>query len=344
MLMRYLIPFIFTITLFTACEVVSEVERLEDEPQLVVNSIIHPDTMMWVHVTNSNPIFNQTAINPIKDAGVTIMENGSLEHKLTFQELRYDSLGIKQSFYVDRNQIPKEGASYEVTVESPTLGQAKSAVQLIPPEVPLQLSDFSIDTVSLRDRFILTNINATLGFQDNPETTDYYALSVFRRRDERSPILVSGIWSKQFFSSRDVALLDDGTQDLESLTDEDGLLEFFGEFGAVFSDATFDGKFKEIEIKLSPLSSIGENNTTKNFESQFRFELKHISRDLYLYAKSILEAQKSIQISNVTLPFSEPVKIYSNIEGGQGIFGAYNGYSVIYDVKEQRVIDESGHQ
>ena len=342
--MRYLIPFVFTITLFAACEVVSEIERLEDEPQLVVNSIIHPDTMMWVHVTNSNPIFNQTSIKPIKDARVTITENGSREHKLTFQEQRYDTLGIKKSFYMDRKQVPTEGATYEVTVESPTLGRAQSAVQEIPPEVPLQLTDFSIDTVNLRDRFVLNNVTATLGFQDNPESTDYYALSVFRRSEERSPILVSGIWSKQFFSSRDVALLDDGTQDLESLTGEDGLLEFFGEFGAVFSDATFNGKFKEIEINLSPVSSIGENNTTKNFESQFRFELKHISRDLYLYAKSILEAEKSISISDVNLPFSEPVKIYSNIKGGQGIFGVYNGYSVIYDAQQQRVIDESNPQ
>lgn len=343
--MNHLYLTIAIIFFVAACEVTSEINRLEDEPQLVVNSIIHPDTTVWVEVTNSNPIFNQEEIRHVEDAEVKILEVGGKEYQLNFKEVvGPEPFNNVQKFYTREDLRPVSGIPYKVVVESPSLGKAESETQIIPPKVPFDISDISIITTEVQGRpFQRLEGRLTLSFKDNGDTENYYSISVFYKNPGPSLRRVSGIWERLVFVSNDAALLDQGNQELSETAEA----ESFFRFDATFSDNTFNGSQKNIDLSISPSTTLIPVDSTDAATEQntvLRFELKHVTKDIYLYAQSIREAQKNVDIEGVKLPFSEPFKIYSNIEGGQGIFGAYNGYSVIYDVNEQRVINESNQQ
>ena len=90
-----------------------------------------------------------------------------------------------------------------------------------------------------------------------------------------------------------------------------GILEILGVFGkdvSYFTDETFDGK----EITFTVLL---ENYSEDN--SHIAVEVDGLSYDTYKYLSS-----KSQQVDNETnVPFSDPVMVYNNIEGGYGIVG-----------------------
>jgi hypothetical protein len=74
----------------------------------------------------------------------------------------------------------------------------------------------------------------------------------------------------------------------------------------LFSDDSFDGKSREFDIYSSDFSSTG---------GSLRFDLWHISRELFQYQLSIYQ-----YLNNDFDFFNEPVVIFSNIDQGLGIF------------------------
>jgi hypothetical protein len=74
----------------------------------------------------------------------------------------------------------------------------------------------------------------------------------------------------------------------------------------LFSDDSFDGKSREFDIYSSDFSSTG---------GSLRFDLWHISRELFQYQLSIYQ-----YLNNDFDFFSEPVVIFSNVDKGLGIF------------------------
>jgi hypothetical protein len=80
----------------------------------------------------------------------------------------------------------------------------------------------------------------------------------------------------------------------------------------VFSDGSFDGTLYQIRVSANSYSG-----PFLNFSDHYTLRIAQISRDAYLYERTLSQYYNAR--GN---PFAEPVTVYSNIEGGYGIFRA----------------------
>jgi hypothetical protein len=83
----------------------------------------------------------------------------------------------------------------------------------------------------------------------------------------------------------------------------------------LFKDELFQNAYKNFEMREST------NLFMDSIKTGFTFTLANVSEDTYKYYKSI----PSNDASN---PFTDPVKVHSNINGGFGIFGSIS-YSIV---------------
>lgn len=103
------------------------------------------------------------------------------------------------------------------------------------------------------------------------------------------------------FSSADIIFKD------EQLTKENRGWPAY--FSNVFSDQLFNGREYEFTVE----SRLRKGTAGSNYVV---VELQSITGDLYSYLKSVMLYRITPQDS-----YTEPIMIYSNIEGGWGIFG-----------------------
>jgi hypothetical protein len=94
--------------------------------------------------------------------------------------------------------------------------------------------------------------------------------------------------------------------------------------GLSFTDAIFDGKEYTIKVFFSK-HYYSETNEEVNYE----VFLYSMSRASHLY--KISSASQSSTEDN---PFSQPVQVFSNVNHGMGIFGAFNSTKMRINVKE----------
>ena len=68
-------------------------------------------------------------------------------------------------------------------------------------------------------------------------------------------------------------------------------------------------------------------------ESQRNGTLQFMEAHLYTTDRAYYDYHKSLYSYNLTNSFSDPIKLYSNVKGGLGIFGAYRIYSLHIPVR-----------
>ena len=189
--------------------------------------------------------------------------------------------------YVSSHQV-KEGNIYRLEVSVPDFNMV-SAETRIPNKIKILKLDTA--TVSGSNEYD-KNLQFKLRFNDPPAEENYYMITVYQSFNNSGTYDFSRIGS----SSQDEAI---------------GLIRTFDQ-RLIFTDELINGKNTEIVFK------------TQNFfhGDIVKVELSHITRDYFLYLKSL-----DLQYKTKNNPFAENVKVYNNIENGFGILGAFNPYS-----------------
>jgi hypothetical protein len=80
-----------------------------------------------------------------------------------------------------------------------------------------------------------------------------------------------------------------------------------------FSDITFNGTNKSFRFYLSYIEGIFFD------DPKYIINLRHVSEEYYKYYSSV-----NLQLITQGDPFAQPTVIFSNIDGGFGIFAAFN--------------------
>jgi hypothetical protein len=102
----------------------------------------------------------------------------------------------------------------------------------------------------------------------------------------------------------------------------------FGNRYRVFTDDLFNGSeytFK-MQVRINPDEEEDDNDYyyTANYPDpvslELYVELQHLTRDYYLYLKSRANARTNEDFGGM---FTEPIQVYTNVEGGIGILGSY---------------------
>ena len=295
--------FILLLAWMVGCEMdAKNVKVPQAQSKLVVTGFISPqDTVIQVQVTQSSPIYGATqsssqSIQPnIIDATV-VLSDGVTSVQLHYEPTKNDpSFPSKQTGnYVisAANLAVLPGKSYFLTVRTPDGREVKAACT-----VPLQVNDAITTLLDSSD--VANNPNypnpyprkeytLTVDWQDTPGEGDYYRIFA------EIPLYQSQVPGTGTKST------------IYAPINFEQAEEFFKDEG---NDG---GKFI---VKSTRFSQSHVPGTTKA-ERKVNVYLLTTDKNYYQY-------HRNLSNNSEDNPFAEPTLVFSNIEGGLGVFAAY---------------------
>ena len=268
--------------------------------KVVINSLFCPDSILKIHVSLSEGI--ESDIQIVENAQIRLYEND-----IFIQNISYLSKGWYSS-----NYYPKAGMKYkiDVNIEGYDIVTAESLI----PENPL----ISAFTCQLLEGFDLDwgshNSNVKLIFKDFENYSNFYELSFFSFLDN---VNSAGLADSPVMNHMsDLSILADSELEFKPN-------QFF------FSDNLFNGLEKTVFLNYLGGTYIDPvNNVIKN--SIFYALFKTVSPEYYNFRKSWTKHvyNQDTDIHNddpiVLLFKGDPIEMYTNVNGGYGIFAGYN--------------------
>jgi hypothetical protein len=279
---------ILSVLLF-ACQKEIKYKGSGSKSLLVLNAVVENDSIFSVYLEKS-VFFLSAEQNSSKHitSGATI----TVKNITTGEEFVVSNPTVENRY--DFPFVVSPNTSYSIQVEHadyPTI----SATMISASVIPL----LSVDTISVikNNQSIL---KSTLTWND-PLDENYYMIRVNMDVED-----VEYSYSQLLYiSSTDVAI------DNSENTDISGNVYDVHEL--LFDDKKFNGKQKKLEIN----SNFATYYFSPDVNIKLTYYLISMNKETYLYYRSAL---KNLYMDE----FSEPVKVYSNIKNGFGIFGTVN--------------------
>lgn len=307
-------PVIIAIFFLASCEEIIEFKGEKLEPKIVMYSLFDPDSLIAVSIGRSYSVFEEDH-NPeqIPDAAVRLYRDGEFLSELEYLPLPpgYIYSGMENlSRYVAPGIRPEPGSLYRIEAGVPGLKSVWAEVQL--PE-PVPVTD--IDTFVITGYYQVRRIGTRVRFNDPAGEDNFYRLNVSMIEGSYTGPL-NEPWSDEYtvwVNREDFtgAVIDDpllkpaGDEDIFGLSDQNHF--------HIFSDELIPGKEYDLNLRVFAW----EKDYSYYEFIHYRIELQSISRDLFLYLRSM-----SLHFSSGESPFVEPVIVYSNVVNGLGIVGA----------------------
>ena len=294
---------ISSLVFLAACEKTVYFDVETKENRLVVNSFLQPDSTNRAVVSLSvDPLAIGFESERVSDATIAISKNGSFIGNFTHE--------FNGDYYIQNDLLHAEpNDEFELTVSAPGK-ETVTASTTIPSLIPIS-SAAIVDTFLIPISYssidpygnviyidtLVPYFKMAITFTD-PGTEDYYSLAV----------MYKDIFNESFacVSTNDPIFTVSGEYNFGA-ENQAGAATFCDE--VMFTDVTFNGTNKTIELNIYAINTIGIA------APRFEFELKHVSKEYFQYYTTMEK-----QVENEGNPFGEPVIIYSNIENGFGIF------------------------
>ncbi len=275
----------------------------------VVNCFFEPDSAFKLYLGLTTEIFDDNSSTTIPNANVRIIaEGGSVIqlHKIS------DNIYISDS-------VAHRGIKYKLEIQTEDYGIITSE-SYIPSEVPV------IDTAVYEDDGIFDDYigyflsTATLHIYDVLSIDNYYEISAVcsQNLDTSNPYFntLNEIAVNDLYSEDPVISAENNIDRAESLF-------------LLFSDKMFKDSDFFLNIRFWD-SWLAYSDTIGTYaDGDLIFILKNTSKDYFLYQKSLMLHKKEIasmgieEFTNMLFVYKN-TEIYSNIQGGVGIFAGYN--------------------
>lgn len=268
--------------------------------QLVVQSFISPqDTLIRVYVSESAPIFghkqqnNWGMINSLPDAKVEITHN-SIVYNLVFD-------ANEQAYIIDTLQLKIiAGETYNIKVSRGA--EIVTATCTVPAPLPFDLSLDKIELKAEIDPQTKDTLNMfyrlATSFTDLNTPTDYYRLHISSN---------SQVWEYLY----------DGQGNIVDsvLNDHENYAYFENSEQELVSDEEYQNK----RVLQNSTIYLNDRHSGQIVSSTITFGMMHTDVNYYKYHTSA-----EAHLRNQGNPFAEPSLVFTNIQGGLGIFAAYN--------------------
>lgn len=268
-----------------ACEKEIVLKQEEVEPRIVVNSIFSANDTIWVQLSESRNVLFEGELPVITDAALQLTDgNGSV-----LGEFIHESDG---NYYMP-TVLPVAGNRYGIIASKAGL-KSVSAFSA----APNLISVTSIDTVSFAD---VSEMEFTIKFSDDVTETNYYSISIASYNGYPNELGEVVYYENNYFTTKEFYVVNGGDDIGGDGTKYDSEFYFTDEL-LVGADISFKGRIYYFSDSEEPRF--------------FVVKVASLSEDLYKYKvtyANYLNTQGS--------PFAEPVRVYSNVENGFGIFG-----------------------
>lgn len=280
-----------------SCEKIIDINIPDKSRKIVLNSIIDPENIFTMHLTQSKSILEDNIVLILEGAEVKVYEGGSFIGNMDY--LGHDAYYLP-GFY------PAIGKKYRVEVAHSVLETVEAEVV-----VPEPISIIEVDTSSSISEWGQKLYNLNFTFNNHTDEISYYAVSIgltIHIYDWENQIFLDSTetYNTYFSTSRET---NSGIG--ENLMDND--LSFFIDDKLFFSDEMFIGQdgVKELALEYyvySPGDSV-----------MVDVRLDHIAPSYYYYSVS---KEKYYRADGN--PFAEPVQVYNNVHNGFGLLSSFS--------------------
>jgi hypothetical protein len=300
---RQSLPILVVSLLFVSCfEKYHELELADYEPKLVVNSFFNVGEPIKVSISGSLSRTNTGKFLPVVDAKVDLYEEETWKEELkggpnNDGRIWLDSIGTW--FYYSQSILPQPGKKYRIEVSAPGF-KSVTAESMVPGSSALQILDTIVINRDIKNNTGDYILRVSLKMENMIKQRWYYLnaayLNAITEWDGINPEKIVG-YRKSHFPVR----VNDPLIGLrEGRVKEDYLL---------FNNPLAPDEKYQFYVNLMFRSIHGPHVS---------LNLVTLSDEAYNYFESVSD------FKNNEPAYSEPVKLYSNVEGGFGIFAAIN--------------------
>ena len=312
-----------------SCEKIIDFEAKETESKIVLYSTLQNDSIITCQLGLSYAVFD-ARYSPvqIKNAEVKLYKDNTFIENMTYTlppvvDPNYYNYVQYFSYYKSSSQIPESLSDYKIEVSIPGYLSVNSSAHL--PElvnitnIDTQLIAEEVEAWDSEWNYEQKVLEAKIHFSDPPDEDNFYRLVVrqnygiypgdkYEPYNSEIPVLLS---------NNDLPWIVSNDPLLNPAEEDDIIGSSSGNKYNIFSDEKINGKDYELSFSIN---FKGANFDPAYFEFVcLNIQLQSISKEYYSYL---------ISYSNHTMTdgdfFSEPVLVYSNVENGLGIFGAFN--------------------
>lgn len=286
---------------FTAatCERPVDLEIPLPEPELVIISTFSPQQPFRATVSATRPALPPTPAAYIADARVELFQSDN------FLENLLPSAGALAPFYEASDAVPSEEQTYSLRVSAP--GYKDVIAQDV---VPRGVAIRSIESIPLgfspgagADE-IIYHYSIRVTFDDPAAFHNYYHL---RFQQEVLRILISEAGDTLTIGKRRDQI------GFGSAINNNTITAYLDD-GVLFEDDTFNGRRVTFSFPFETNIQLD-----KELPGHLFVELRTVSESYYRFYSTVGRQQNS-----PGAPYSEPVIVFSNVEGGKGIFAGFN--------------------
>lgn len=287
---------ILSILLLFSCEREVDIELPAFEQKLVINSFLEKDSVVKISVAGTGSPFDETP-KWIDDATVILFCGSNCDTLMRIDTGLYLSSFIATA--LQEYQIIVNDAGYPVASAKET--------------VPSAINGFQIS--NLRDSVATDEEGSfysefTLSFIDNPNLDDYYEITVYNS-------CINFMHDTEFV---DVSCFSN-----EPIISTSTQTDYYSS-SLLFTDKLFTGNSQTLKINFFPVAygtSNGLQGELVDPDYKLIVVLRSVSKSYYQY-KKMLPEHLNAQEYDFWQGIGDPVQMFTNIEGGYGIFGAYS--------------------
>lgn len=298
--------YIFFLGLFiTSCYRSFNLDEYRPTPTMVINSTVSPDTVIMASITrtwfypDNNPYVN------LPHAKVELYINDQYTEQMQWKTLYNPEHPTQPDTLFISNIIPTEGDKIKIIASTSEYGTA-TAEDIIPKKVPIKDVRYSIkkgEGIYEETYTDYYEIYYEITFEELPEKNNYYLTKIMYPYQHNTLTEVTMEYIDPIFKEQDAIL--DGSMGFNGLNKYNG---------ALFTDQNINGQTYTLQIK--------EIATELEEAEQRIIFIYSLSESYYLYLLSLQKfAGSTLEGGLGNIGFAEPLRIYSNVEGGTGILG-----------------------
>lgn len=305
---------LFTIALFvfTSCEKDIEFKGEITKPMLVLNSIVNPDSVVTVHLSQSRFVLGKIAPIPnVEDASVKLHVNGAKKEMLT-----HKGSGVYKGSY-----MPKPLDEIWIEVEAPGFEKIE-AKAIVPEEIALKVESITEERKTIPSfgggsDEVVSQLVMKLSLTDDGSKENFYFVKGRRKTYYEGKLLYSDPLNIKLSDILDNdKVVGEGDMVSGSLWESDSDNE---DIKNIFNDVFINGKELGLHFVIHEMPS-----TDPTIVIEYEIEVAQMAKDLYLYIVSSNKAMK-----NDGIPIVEATQVHSNVTNKVGILGTFNSSKVI---------------
>lgn len=302
---------------FFGCEKDLEYDVPGATPRLVVNSLICKDSLMRFEVSVSANAGSGSMVRSLREARITLFKNqvivkdfaldSMLAAPIDFQGNPSASIAPTKLFFQQTvTTVGESDVTYELEVRHPGLTTINATAKVPRPmsirTIPQQLNESILVNGNPLDRLVFE-------IDDDGGGDNYYGLEILGMKpgSSEAPRKIVFFSGEKAFSENLVVSEGQHSQGVY----------FLPENGVYFSNGKFKGRRQQFDVYVDP------DYLTSQYE--LRLRVFTLSKSFFDFVTSYQKQKR-----NANNPFAEPTQVFSNIEGGLGIFAGYSVTEAIF--------------